>query len=118
LARVQLIRRALALGISVAELAQLVSVRDRGGAPCRKARSLLAGKLELLDARIVELRALRRTLRATLGDWDSRLARTPEGARASLLEAPIRGAQSSRPGRHLIDGLERPRARRRHIHES
>jgi DNA-binding transcriptional MerR regulator len=114
LSRVELIRRGLALGISVAELAQLLGVRERGGAPCRKARSLLAEKLALLDARIVELRALRRTLRATLSDWDSRLARTPEGARASLLEAPIRGTSSGAPRRHVINRLEGPpHARRR-----
>jgi len=114
LSRVQLIRRGLALGLSVAELARLLAVRERGGAPCRKARSLLAEKLELLDGRIVELRALRRTLRATLSDWDSRLARTPEGARASLLEAPIPGARGDVPGRHVVDRLEgSPHSRRR-----
>ena len=116
--RVQLIRRALALGISVAELARLLDERDRGGVPCRKTHSLLAGKLELLDARITELRALRRTLRATLSDWESRLARTPPGARASLLEAPIPGARAGLPSRPLIGQLARRRTPRRHLHES
>ena len=118
LARVQLIRRALALGISVAELAQLLRVRDRGGAPCRSARSLLAEKLALLDRRMVELRALRRTLRVTLDDWDSRLARTPAGARASLLEAGIPGANSEPPKRPVVGPSNGPRPHRRYAHES
>ena len=85
--RVLLIRRALALGLTVDELGRLLRVRDRGGAPCVNARALLAEKLAQLDARLVELQDLRRVLRATLADWDSRLSRTATGARAGLLEA-------------------------------
>jgi len=85
--RVLLIRRALGLGISVAELGQLLRVRDRGGAPCHNARALLARKLEQLEERLAELHALRQALRETLQDWDAKLAKTPVGARAGLLEA-------------------------------
>jgi DNA-binding transcriptional MerR regulator len=88
--RVLLIRRALALGLTVDELGRLLRVRDRGGAPCRSARALLAEKVEQLEARLVELQDLRRVLRATLADWDARLVRTPAGARAGLLDAIAR----------------------------
>jgi DNA-binding transcriptional MerR regulator len=96
--RVLLIRRALGLGISIDELGRLLRVRDAGGAPCRSARALLAEKIHALDERLLELRALRRTLRATLDEWDTRLARTPAGARAGLLESvakPRRSAHAS-----------------------
>jgi DNA-binding transcriptional MerR regulator len=87
LERVLLVRRALALSFSVAEMAQLLAVRNRGGAPCRAARELLARKLDGLEVRLRELRQLRRSLRDTLADWDARLLRTPPGSRARLLEA-------------------------------
>jgi DNA-binding transcriptional MerR regulator len=85
--RVLLIRRALGLGITVAELSQLLRVRDRGGAPCRNARALLAEKLEQLEERLKELQSLREALTNTLAEWDARLATTPPGVRAGLLEA-------------------------------
>jgi DNA-binding transcriptional MerR regulator len=89
LRRVLLVRRALALGLSVKELAELLRVRNAGGVPCRKARELLATKLEMLDLRLRELQALRRTMRATLSDWDARLAAAPAGARAGLLDSIV-----------------------------
>lgn len=50
-------------------------------------RSLLAGKLELLEDRLAELQALRQMLRDTLKAWDEKLASTPANTRAGLLEA-------------------------------
>jgi DNA-binding transcriptional MerR regulator len=61
--------------------------RDRGGAPCRKVRDLAASKLTQLDGRIAEMEKLRTQLRALLHEWDDRLARTPEGEPARLLES-------------------------------
>jgi len=92
--RVLLVRRALALSFSVSEMAQLFAVRNRGGAPCRTARALLARKLDGLEVRLRELHALKRSLRATLADWDARLLRTPPGGRARLLESIPRQRRS------------------------
>ena len=97
--RVLLIRRSLALGISIDELGRILRVRDRGGAPCVNARALLADKLHSLDARLAELRALRRTLQATLEEWDQRLARNPAGTRARLLESIAKQSQSQKTRR-------------------
>ena len=85
--RVRLIRRALALGFSLEELRRVLAVRDRGGAPCRKVRELAASKLESLDRRIADMQALRDQLRQLLAEWDDRLARTPHGEQAKLLES-------------------------------
>jgi len=85
--RVRLIRRALAIGFSLDELRRVLQVRDRGGAPCRHVRDLAASKLTQLEQRIVELEALRDQLRGLLQDWDGRLARTPDGQPARLLES-------------------------------
>jgi DNA-binding transcriptional MerR regulator len=84
LSRVRAARRAVALGFTLPELARIFGVRDRGGAPCRSVRVLAEEKLRKVEKTLVELRALRRQLRKTLGEWDERLRRTA-GKRADLL---------------------------------
>jgi DNA-binding transcriptional MerR regulator len=86
-ARVQLVRRAVALGFSLAEVARILAVRDRGGAPCRSVRALAAEKLALVERRIAELELARDALRSVLRRWDALLASAPEGERVGLLEA-------------------------------
>jgi DNA-binding transcriptional MerR regulator len=85
-ARVRLVRRALGLGFTLAELARILRVKDRGGAPCREVRTLAAGKLEQVEQQLQELAVLRDHLRRLLADWDNKLKGTPEGKRAHLLE--------------------------------
>ena len=85
--RVRLIRRALAIGFSLDELLRVLQVRDRGGAPCRNVRDIAASKLTQLEERIADLEALRDHLRGLLQDWDNRLAGTPDGQPARLLES-------------------------------
>ena len=87
LARVLLVRRALAFGFTLDELARVLRTRERGGAPCREVRALAAGKLEEVESRLRELRALRGELRAILGEWDERLSGAADGGRAGLLES-------------------------------
>jgi DNA-binding transcriptional MerR regulator len=87
LERVLLVRRALSVGFTLDELARLLSVRDRGAAPCREVRALAATKLAEVEDRLAQLVELRGELRATLNEWDARLARTSGGARAGLLES-------------------------------
>ena len=85
--RVRLVQRALAIGFTLEELRQVLNVRDRGGAPCREVRSLAGRKLVQLDARIEELLSARERLRGIVAYWDAILERTPQGARAALLDA-------------------------------
>jgi DNA-binding transcriptional MerR regulator len=85
--RVRLIRRALAVGFTLDELARFLKARDRGQAPCREVRALAALKLVELENRLTEMQALRDELRATLNDWDRRLTEKKAGQRAGLLEA-------------------------------
>ncbi len=84
--RVVLVQRALLVGFTLGDVRRVLSVRDRGGAPCQKLRALVAARLEALTGQIAELRALHRELEAVLSDWDEKLAGTPPGARAHLLE--------------------------------
>lgn len=85
--RVRLVRRAVSLGFSLDELARIVMVRDRGGAPCSEVRALAAQKLATLEERLAELQDARDRLRGVLARWDGLLARTPSGGRAALLDA-------------------------------
>jgi MerR family transcriptional regulator, copper efflux regulator len=99
LGRVLLIRRALGLGFSVAELARILKARDSGGAPCKTVRALAAEKLEQIEAQMKDLARFRKELTATLRDWDHRLAGMSPGKPAHLLEAI--SATASRPRRPL-----------------
>jgi DNA-binding transcriptional MerR regulator len=85
--RVRLVRRALALGFTLDELASILKLRDRGGAPCSVVRALAAEKLALLEARRAELQEACDSLRGVLTRWDVLLAATPKGGRAALLDA-------------------------------
>jgi DNA-binding transcriptional MerR regulator len=87
--RVRLIRHALAVGFTLPELAKILKVRDKAGAPCRQVKRLLEEKLQTMDEEIADLAAMRDHLRTILADWDERLAHTPEGKPARLLETLI-----------------------------
>ena len=87
--RVWLVRRAIAMGFSLDELARILRVRDSGGAPCRQVYALAADKLERLDRQIADLVAVRGQLQELVTQWRGRLEQTPEGQRAGLLEALI-----------------------------
>ena len=85
--RVRLVRRAVALGFTLDELASIVKVRDRGGAPCAEVRALAAEKLAMIEERLAEMQDARDRLRGVLARWDALLAATPRGGRAALLDA-------------------------------
>ena len=85
-AHVRLVRRALAIGFTLNDLAAVPSERDRGRAPCRSVRTLVAERLAELETRLRDLTELRDELRALLREWDRRLARIPVGVQARLLD--------------------------------
>jgi len=104
--RVLLIQRALVVGFTLNDLKRILSVREQGGAPCRSVRVLLGERLSALNRQIDDLEMLRRELRELLTTWDARLAKTPNGKRAHLLETlgawetierARRSRQSSKP---------------------
>ena len=94
LERLQLIRRALAVGFTLDELAGILPVRDRGGNPCAQVRQLAVLKLANVETRLHELKQVRDELRSTLQDWDKRLADRVDGERAHLLDHLPKGRRS------------------------
>jgi len=118
LGRVHLVRRALSVGITLDELARVVKIRDGGGRPCREVRALAAAKLESLEGRLRDLTLLRNQLREMLGEWDAKLARTPRGKPARLLESWAQESperEKSRAAAALSNGRRgRSASRRQH----
>lgn len=112
-ARVRLVRRAVALGFTLDELARIVKVRDRGGAPCSEVRALAAGKLAILEERLAELQEACARLRGVLSHWDVLLARTPGGGRAALLDALEGIVDPGRPSPLVPHALRRKRQAKR-----
>ena len=61
-ARLSFIRRAQALGLSLAEIAEIIALRGTGSAPCRHVRAVAQAKVARIDGRIAGLLALRAEL--------------------------------------------------------
>jgi len=101
--RVRLIRNALCLGFSLADLKGILEIRDHGGAPCRKTMEVARGKLRQLDEHVRELLRARKQLQDVLREWNLRLARSGAGVPAKLLESLSLNAKGgqfrSRPAR-------------------
>lgn len=67
--RIRFIKRAQELGFSLAEVTDLLRLND--GVHCRDTRALAAKKLALIEARIHDLSAVRRTLRGLIAECDA-----------------------------------------------
>jgi DNA-binding transcriptional MerR regulator len=112
LARVRLIRGALSIGFSVAELTAILRERDHGGAPCRRVRELAADKLAALEDQLRDLQSWRRELRKTLAGWDTVLRDTPRGKRVGLLEAFVATHPKGQTRIVRVNGLARGKPKR------
>jgi DNA-binding transcriptional MerR regulator len=84
---VLLIQNALAVGFSLRELTSILSVRDRGGAPCRQVVELAAEKVLKLDEQIAQLTRLRKSLKEKVKEWNRLVDRVPKNGRVGLLES-------------------------------
>ncbi len=62
IARLDFIRRGRTAGLTLAQIREVLDIRDAGHAPCRHVRGLLAERLAGLDAQIAELQHLRATV--------------------------------------------------------
>lgn len=85
--RVRLIRSAVRAGFALKDLQTFLKQRDAGEAPCRKVKAAAEQILEGVDRQIADLQDARANLEAMLRDWDGRLASTPGGRPARLLDA-------------------------------
>lgn len=72
--RLQFIRRGRAAGLNLAQIRDILRLRDVGSAPCRHVSALLSKELDSLDAQIAELTALRATV---AGFYETTIAGDP-----------------------------------------
>jgi MerR family copper efflux transcriptional regulator len=84
--RIRLVQHALSVGFTLDELARLLKIREKGGAPCHEVRALASAKLKDLEERLRGLSVLRSELRKMLERWDAKLALTGKGDQAHLLD--------------------------------
>ena len=93
-ARVEFIRRAQTFGLSLQDIAGILSVRDSGAAPCRHVRALAEQHMQALDARLAELLALRAEL-AHLADHAAEVEPTCQRSDAICLAFTSDGVATS-----------------------
>lgn len=82
--RLRFIKRAQAMGFALAEIETLLKLRTRRS--CRATRELAQAKLEVVSARIRELRQLRKELIFLIADCDS----NAEDTRCPLIDRLVR----------------------------
>lgn len=85
--RVRFVRNALRFGFSIKQTASFLKSRDSGRPPCRDVRAAGERILVEMDRKIDELTTARANVQRTLVAWDHRLATTPTGTPARLLES-------------------------------
>ena len=89
--RVRLVRRALQLGFTLPELSEVLGVRDRGGAPCRRVLKMTEEKLRRLGREIKDLEGTQRYMQRLVREWRAKLAqsgcKTTSGSKALLLHS-------------------------------
>lgn len=115
--RVRVIRAALSIGFSVAELSEIFAARDRGLAPCRRVHALAIDKATRLETRITEMQELLRSLKLAIEDWERELRGKGPHEQAGLLDRFLARSPESvtgfspliSPG--LKDRLQRRRGR-------
>lgn len=93
--RVKMIRRALAVGFTLDEIAQIFAERSRGNAPCREVYALAVTKLENVKERISEMEVLRGELESLVLEWDGKLVGVAGTEPVHLLETLADSSKNS-----------------------
>ena len=83
--RVCVAQRALRIGFTLAELAEVLKARDAGGAPCRRVYRLAQEKLRGIDEDLEALKRTKRYVKKVLADWEQRIQKTGAGQKSHLL---------------------------------
>ena len=114
LARVRMIRSALAVGFTIAELSHIFQIRDRGGNPCHKVQQLAKAKLKQIELQMNVLRRAKKDLQGCVEEWEHVLANSGSETRALLLERlAVKQSMQVLPSSPLIPaGLKRKKEKR------
>ncbi len=84
-ARLNFIKRAQNLGLSLSEIKEFLDVHDRGDLPCDHVKIKLEDKLLAIDLQIQQLLTLKLELEGLLSGWDT-IPEISEGTICPLIE--------------------------------
>src|SRR6202050_3083631 len=85
LERVLVVQRALRIGFTLGELAEVLKARDAGGGPCQRVYQLAQEKLKGIEADIEALKCTIRYVKEVLSDWEQRIESAGSGGKSHLL---------------------------------
>lgn len=85
--RVLTVQRALRVGFTLAELAEVLKARDAGGAPCLRVYQLAQEKLKGIENDIQALTRTKRYLKQVLADWEQRIRKAAPNQKSHLLHS-------------------------------
>ena len=106
--RVLVVQRALRIGFTLAELAEVLKARDAGGAPCGRVYQLAQQKLKGIEADIEALQLTRRYMRKVLADWKQRTQGASPGQKSHLLYSLSHAVMSSGASTNQFRRKKRP----------
>ena len=72
--RVTFIKKAQAIGFTLAEIKEILALKGHGRAPCRRVTELGERHLRDIDARLAKLRRYRRAVAQSLNSWRGKTA--------------------------------------------
>ncbi len=86
--RVQFIKKAQSVGLTLEETKQILDLKDHGRAPCHRVVELGQKHLQEIEARLNQLRAFHRLLAKSVNQWgkDDRPGRVCAGEFCDLIE--------------------------------
>jgi DNA-binding transcriptional MerR regulator len=89
------VQRALRIGFTLAELAEVLRARDAGAVPCQRVYKLAKEKLKGVMADIAGLRRTERYMKQVLRDWEVRMQLAGAGEKSNLLHSLSGAANGS-----------------------
>lgn len=93
--RVLVVQRALRIGFTLAELAEVLKARDAGATPCQRVFELAREKLKMISADVEALKRTERSLKKVLSEWQGRMQRAAPGQKVHLLHSLTEALQES-----------------------
>jgi MerR family transcriptional regulator, copper efflux regulator len=83
--RVLVVQRALRIGFTLAELAEVLKARDNGRTPCHRVYELAQEKLKGIRSDIQAMKRTERNLKTILSEWEPRMQNSAPGQKLHLL---------------------------------
>ncbi|URD53409.1 heavy metal-responsive transcriptional regulator [Chroococcidiopsis sp. CCNUC1] len=85
LARLNFIKRAQRLGLSLAEIKDFLEIHDRGELPCEHVQIKLSDKISQIEQQIQQLQILKLELKGLLSGWET-IPENPEQTICPIIE--------------------------------